>query len=422
MTETKYWSMLNKIALLMALNLLFIDSITGQHNTSSPYSMFGVGNINPAGDIRTSGMGNAGIALPSTSGLNSTNAASFASLDSLTFYMNFQSQSDLTSYTSGSTNQRSFDSNFDQFSFAFKGTRRWGCSLGLNAFSNIGYNIKTQKDLLGTGSEYDAYYKGSGGLTRIYVTNAIRVFKGLSLGANLAYVWGNLTATETSTFDAINGATINNEKKYTLNNVMFETGFQYALQRKKHSFYTGATFSPKVNLFTQYQQVISNNNGTSYVDKTESATDYQLPIRIGGGIGYGYGQALTLALDYKYENWADVENPINYATLNDSHLINFGVEFTPQNNSYRTIFNRIKYRAGAFGGDTYLTVSGKKLRETGFSAGMGIPLKQRKNFLNISYQYRHLGTSKANLIEESHHTIKLGLLLSETWFFKSKFD
>lgn len=415
--------MFNKLAIFIAIHLLVIGSISGQHNTSSPYSMFGVGNINPSGDIQTSGMGNAGIALPSTSNLNSTNVASFASLDSLTFYMNFQTQSQLTNYSSGTKSQHSFDSNFDQFSFGFRGANWWGCSFGLNAYSSIGYNINTQKYIIGTSQQYDVLYKGSGGISRIYMANAFRLTKGLSVGINVSYLWGNLSATEVSTFDYINGETINNEKKYTLGNVMLESGLQYAFKiNKKQTFYTGATFSPQTRLKTNYQQQITNSSGTAYVDETASAIDYELPMRIGGGIGYSNGKALTLAFDYKFENWSNVDNPINYATLNDSHLFSLGAEYTPQKNTYLSIFNRIKYRAGVFAGDTYLSVSGSNLKETGFSAGLGIPLKQKRNMINISYQYRHLGTSKANLIEESHHTFKLGLILPETWFFKSKFD
>lgn len=89
---------------------------------------------------------------------------------------------------------------------------------------------------------------------------------------------------------------------------------------------------------------------------------------------------------------------------------------------YASLFNRMKYRAGFSAGDTYLTIADKNIKQIGFSAGLGIPLKQFRNYVNISYQYNHIGSSTGNMIEENQHTIKLGILLCETWFFKSKFE
>jgi len=385
--------------------------------------MFGIGNINPPGDIRTAGMGNTGIALPSNNGLNSTNPASFTTLDSLTFYMNMQVQGLYTNFNSANKSQNSFDINFDQFSFGFKGASWWGCSVGLSPYSSVGYNITSPNDLIGTAYEYDVKYQGSGGLSRIYIDNAFRLFKGFSVGANVSYLWGNITRTETSYFDQINGETIINEKKYTAGNIMVEGGFQYGFNiGKKHTFYTGATYSPATKLSTNYAQSIESDGGTSYYTEEKDAVPYEIPMRYGAGIGYSFNKIFTLGMDYKYENWENVSTPVNYAQLNDSKLYSIGAEYAPNKNMYASLFNRMKYRAGFSAGDTYLTIADKNIKQIGFSAGLGIPLKQFRNYVNISYQYNHIGSSTGNMVEENQHTIKLGILLCETWFFKSKFE
>ena len=40
----------------------------------------------------------------------------------------------------------------------------------------------------------------------------------------------------------------------------------------------------------------------------------------------------------------------------------------------------------------------------------------------FTYEYKLLGTHNNGLIKEQVNTIKLGLLLSENWFYKSKFE
>lgn len=69
------------------LTVLFLEICSfAQNNANSPYTMFGVGYIEPGGFGRNKGMGGAGIGLPSENSLNNLNPASYNSLDSLHFY------------------------------------------------------------------------------------------------------------------------------------------------------------------------------------------------------------------------------------------------------------------------------------------------------------------------------------------------
>ncbi|MFT3739467.1 MAG: hypothetical protein QM786_11975 [Breznakibacter sp.] len=410
----------NIFSSLIVAGSLISTAVTAQ-NSSSPYSMFGLGSFNQSGDIRSAGMGGAGIALASSYGPNTTNPASLSYLDSMLFYINIQAKGNFANYATSSKTQSTFDSNFDQISFGFKAARWWGTSFGVSAISQSNYSIWSEKYILGSLNKYDVLYEGDGGLSKAYWSNSWKVLKGLSAGLNLSIVWGNLTSTETSTFTYLGGESISNIKTYHLNNFVWDAGLHYQFKMKENNVSLGATYQPKTALLTDFSQEITGNS--TYYTSDNSASDYELPETFGAGLGVNVlKKSLTFAADFRLERWSKASNPIKYAQLNDAYRVAAGVEYQPQKNMYRSIFNRMMYRAGAFMGDTYLTINGQTIFQQGFSAGLGIPLRQRRNYINLSYQYSISGTKKAGLIEETNHAFKIGLSLSENWFFKSTFE
>jgi len=78
----------NKYIFLSAsLLFLFLTSgIFAQQRTYSPYSRYGIGEVQESGFGRNFSMGNTGIALKSPYHLNDMNPASYAGMDSISFY------------------------------------------------------------------------------------------------------------------------------------------------------------------------------------------------------------------------------------------------------------------------------------------------------------------------------------------------
>lgn len=389
-------------------------------SSGSPYSMFGLGNFNAKGDVRSYGMGGAGMALASENSLGNLNVASLTGLDSMLFFIDLQAKANYTQYSTSQMSESNTDSNFENISFGFKVAPYWGLTFGISSLSNTDYNIRYSNYILGTLSTYDILFQGKGGLSKIYWGNGWRLAKGLSVGLNLSYVWGSLSTYKTSTFSTINGESIENQTTYYLKNLVWDAGIQYQHQWNNNSVSIGVTYQPKTSLLANYKQSIVGNS-TYFTDEGD-VENYELPETIGGGIGFNINKSITFAADYTLERWSNASNPIRYAGTNDAYSIKTGIEYAPQKNVYNSIFNRMHYRVGANMGDTYLKVNGTTISYKSISAGLGIPLRQKRNYINIGYQYTDVGTESAGLIKEASHTIKLGLSLSENWFFKSKFD
>jgi hypothetical protein len=69
--------------------LFFTLNISAQMRNHLPYSVYGIGEINPKGLSRNLGMGRTGIANASEHYLNNLNPASYRNLDSISFFFDF---------------------------------------------------------------------------------------------------------------------------------------------------------------------------------------------------------------------------------------------------------------------------------------------------------------------------------------------
>ena len=82
----------------------------------------------------------------------------------------------------------------------------------------------------------------------------------------------------------------------------------------------------------------------------------------------------------------------------------------------------IRYRVGAYTDNTYLSLRNQQLQENVLSFGFGFPLRRSGSLLNISAEVGKRGTTEEGLIEDNFARFKLGLVLSDIWFIKRKFD
>ncbi len=82
----------------------------------------------------------------------------------------------------------------------------------------------------------------------------------------------------------------------------------------------------------------------------------------------------------------------------------------------------IRYRFGAYTSDTYLQLKNQQLKETAVSFGFGLPLKRSGTLLNLSAEFGQRGTTDEGLIKDNFARFKIGLVLSDIWFIKRKYD
>ena len=167
---------------LLLITFYLINSFTTSYaqSTSSPYSRYGIGDVNDRNTGQTMSMGGANIAVQSDTTplffINSNNPASYVSarLTTAEIGLNYN-RVQLENSTSKSILN---NASLGYWAMVFPLKRWWGMSFGLMPFSAVGYNVTASQTLTNVGN-VNYVYQGQGGVNQLYLGNAIKPLYGL---------------------------------------------------------------------------------------------------------------------------------------------------------------------------------------------------------------------------------------------------
>ena len=373
--------------------------------------------------------------------VNYLNPASYARLDTLTFLFDAGISLHLTNFSEKGVRRNAKNANIEYVVAGFKAARRLGLSFGLIPFSNVGYQYSTSQALTAQpGSTIlTNTYTGTGGVRQAYLGIGWEPIKGLALGANMSYMWGDYNRRLINSYS--DGSVNNLVHQYTIDIRSYKVDFgaQYTAKVSAKDYITlGLTFSPthKIGGKPQLQEILTNSQ-TNVSDTTSYGGDFDLnlPNFFGVGLMWNHNDKWKVGADYTLQQWSSVKFP-SYETngsvssfalrdniLTDRHKLTLGGDFCPAPFS-RNFFNRIHYRAGVSYATPYIKVYGNDgPTEMSASIGFGIPIinpYNNRSFLNVSAQWVH-STAK-NYITENVFRINVGLTFNELWFKKWKLE
>lgn len=401
---------------LLALQFFGVQALTAQNGTMTPYSRFGYGILNDNATSAQRAMGGVGYAMISGRQINVMNPAAYAAVDSMTFL--FDMGVDLSTMWQSETVDNVKSSNkdtgagLDYITMQFPIGKRMGMSVGVLPFSSVGYAF---------GSEIEhgvASRQGSGSINQLYVGVAGKIVKGLSLGLNVAYMFGN-TYNDNYAITSSGSSTLF-ENEFQVHDWRVDIGVQYSfLLNPKNRFNFGLVYSPKKDF---------NGNAITYAyDMTQESTpvetsnvklrgNYSMPETWGAGIGWEWDKRLYLEGDFTYQPWSKAKFKDGH--LYDRYKLAGGLQFTPKLRG--NYIQRVQYRAGAFVNRDYLQIRGNSVREYGASIGFGLPTPVTKTMVSIGLEWRHRQAHPNPLIKENYLSVTLGLNINEIWFRPSK--
>lgn len=412
-----------------------------QSGTNSPYSQFGLGVLSEQSSGFNRGMNGLGLGFHEGNQVNYLNPASYARLDTLTFLFDAGISLHLTNFSEKGVRRNAKNANIEYVVAGFKAARRLGLSFGLIPFSNVGYQYSTSQALTAQpGSTIlTNTYTGTGGVRQAYLGIGWEPIKGLALGANMSYMWGDYNRRLINSYS--DGSVNNLVHQYTIDIRSYKVDFgaQYTAKVSSKDYITlGLTFSPthKIGGKPQLQEILTNSQ-TNVSDTTSYGGDFDLnlPNFFGVGLMWNHNDKWKVGADYTLQQWSNVKFP-SYETngsvssfalrdnvLTDRHKFTLGGDFCPAPFS-RNFFNRIHYRAGVSYATPYIKVYGNDgPTEMSASIGFGIPIinpYNNRSFLNVSAQWVH-STAK-NYITENVFRINVGLTFNELWFKKWKLE
>src|SRR5690606_20680797 len=127
---------------------------------------------------------------------------------------------------------------------------------------------------------------------------------------------------------------------------------------------------------------------------------------------------LTLAADYRYQNWSALRySGMGYA-LKNSRRASVGFEYSKSQQVWPVTIEKIFYQGGLFYTDSYLQIYGRQLKDMGISAGIGFNSKRSTLSYLVAVEYGIRGTREKDLIEERYGKITLTLSYKDFWYTK----
>ncbi|MDX9695614.1 MAG: hypothetical protein RBT49_07460 [Bacteroidales bacterium] len=442
--------MIKKTLIIASLLILTISATFGQSITNSPYTYYGIGEIDRGGFGMNKAMGNLSTGLRKPNQINFLNPAAIGAQDTMSFIFDLGISGASKKLTTSTINSEYQNFYFDHLAISFPIQKWWFTSVGIVPYSKVGYNIETSSPMPenDTVNAINNFY-GNGGINQVYLANSFNITKSLSVGFNLSYLFGSLEKYQVLSLDDPQSYSTLDINKTSLRKLSYDLGVQYTGSFSEKYFYTlGATYSGKIKFngektsttfmaenFVYYNIDIVDYLAikTYYTDTIASSitnnNTLEIPAKIALGFTTGLKDKLTLGFDFSIQDWTKagtggniISNGENISFKYTKDLTyNFGIEYTPNKFALRNYLNLINYRAGFYYNTGYLTFNNEKISSYGITFGIGLPVTN-KTSINLFGSYGQRGTENIGLIKEEFWVFGINLTLYDFWFYKSKFQ
>lgn len=469
-------------ASLIVLFIVLTFSSHAQKGTQSPYSVFGIGELNMGQYASFSSMGGISIACTDSTIANHNNPASYAyfNRNRPVFQMGMNGRFSNFESANASSSQSTFGLN--QFQLGLPIKKNWGASFGLVPYSFTGYTILNYDIDIDGDTTSQTISEGTGAISKVFLGVAFKAidhmkldtnvtkkdtsytFKShkLSLGVHGNYLFGNSAKTQSFEYLTYNlsfNARVRNALRISDASADFGINYQYYFRPaytdslNNGSVSIGATYSPGFKL-RAYQDLISytylgsfynSNNGIDVFDTVEHILDNEgliyIPEQYRLGIEYRFGwkpsskgeRQLRLGLEANYQKWTSYYEDFGSPTASpfrDRLSLGFGLEYSPVigNDPTINILSRTNYRLGFNYTQTELSINGTNLDNYGMSFGLGIPLNinSTNTSINLGTSLGSMGTTENGLIREKYISVFFGISIipdrNDAWFVKRKYD
>jgi hypothetical protein len=435
---------------IVALVLLISIQANAQVSNLSPYSRYGLGNLQLSASTQLQTMGHGVSTYADPFVINSDNPATYYLANKPVFDANFKASFVNLSSENGSIAKRNMSISGFRFMFPLL-ANKIGLSFGLTPYSSARYFVKDTKNDPSIG-DVSYEYEGSGGINKVYLGIGAKVLGNDSLnvaiGANGIYMFGFSDKTRRALMpEGSSYFNVSSINKISISDFTSEASIIVNWQPKKSKFVSwrfGATLSLGGNMKGKQSELNQTFTYTSF--RTQAFKDtlsfvdkgvgsISLPIRFNYGIGAFINKKLYVGLNYAYEDWstytATFNNvPLSYSELNASEAYSLSMEYTPQksrmiNNGF---WKTVNYRMGARIEDSYLTLNNNHLTIQAVSAGFGFPLLRSKSLttINVGVEVGARKGESAEFVNENFTNIYLGMTFVpnkiDRWFVKRKYD
>lgn len=424
---------------------------TSSINAFSPYSMYGIGELQTQGALPTRSMGGAGLGMRSSSRVNLLNPAAYSATAPKTFLFDFGVEGQNfynRQQRDGQTLRTSYNTfNFHDIALQLPIIRGLGLGFSLTPYSSVGYRVAgtiEDDEIWGNIGRVQQLYSGEGDITEVKLGLGWEIFKNFSIGVAAQYYWGEIDRSFTTTvvnnvvgagsFTAAIG-----KETYGVSRFKGQVGLQWNIinDPRRRVFTLGATYDIGGDVRPDITRTVYSGNifGTTVLEQSPHLK-LVLPHQVAAGLYYQTSR-IQIGADYVYQDWGSgnkgyreqAASGFEVAYRNTS-TVKVGIEWTPNRLDVRRLLKRWSYRAGFRYGNYNQTFGGKTLTQYAITAGIGIPLKiMGASHIDLGVEYgRRGGPSQINdrvgLVKQQYFKFAVGISMfgEDYWFVRPKYD
>ncbi len=402
-------------------------------NTYSPYTIFGLGDIQGTDLVHNIGMGGVGISTGNPFHLNNKNPALLTHNRVVVFETAVTTERKKLRTTDLS--QTNFTGGLGYLAIGFPVIRDlWTISVGLMPMSIVNYNSRDLGTVPGTSSLLSTTYDGSGGVSQAYFATGLQLIKGLSVGFRAAYLFGSIRQEKTFFVQETKYITAGVERN-SFSDVTFGFGAAYSLELKENQNFLnlGITYDiggdQNVTRLERLERRDLSNDLLSPVDEPpylitdDLKGSIKVPSKLGIGVAYEKKLKWMVGVDITLGNWSEYKNFEGESEgLIDRKEIAIGGSYIPDAFSVDNFLKRITYMMGINYQQTPYFVNDQEINDLGINFGVTLPLRNLSR-LSLAFKVGQRGTTDNELIKETYIKAYLGVTINDNkWFIRRKFD
>ena len=430
-------------ALLLAVFLIIGVSVSAQegaYGAYSPYSVFGLGELEKEGSAYNKSMGGTGIATRNKRFINYTNPAAVTARDTLAFMADFGLEQKNTLYRQGDLRSANNTFNIHNFVMSFPIYRSSAFMVGLTPFSDVGYDfssVEERQDIIGNTGNITYDSRGTGSVYQLFVGAGVTFWKRLSLGAEYLYYFGNIDRITRMDYMNTSYRSVRTGNELAVRASTGKFGLQYEQKLGGNvSMIVGATYrmSAKMNGYsTNYRYATQSSVVDTLTHRVDTLAYGNLCFgdEIGVGISVKGGEKWHAEFNYLRSGWekSGMDTTPGFSAIGDSKFstatsqsYRLGFEFVPNRNDIRYYMKRCAYRAGVYYDQAYYKLDGNNINSMGITLGMTLPVFRWYNGLTVGLDLGQKASTREGMIRERYAKIAIGFNVHDIWFQKPRYN
>ncbi|MFT3980482.1 MAG: hypothetical protein QM687_08435 [Ferruginibacter sp.] len=405
---------------LLATVVFCADSFA--QNTTSPYSILGIGDIETKDFGRFFATGNAATARREAYSYNFSNPASLTALPYKTMNMDFAFRGKASNFNSpySDTGATAINKDFSikRVSVAFKVTEKAAFAFGLRPFSTVNYQYSNYNNITDGNATIYKLTEGEGGINQVYFSYARTLAKGLNAGITGSWLFGGITRNNTyASVDADLSMAGKFQEFYY--GAGATAGLQYEAgtnKKVKHQF--GLTASVYQKLKGEFTSSYSDATGILKEETTNSS--FKMPMVFNAGYAATFKNLYTFALEGQFSKW-DYQK-LNYSNsyVDNSFKIGAGFEYAPKLKQSNYTVEKFYLGAGINYERSYMVINNHFLNDLSVSFGGGYNIS-RILYMHGALEAGRKGSTSVGQYSENYMQFVLGFTLKDIWLGSKKF-